>query len=216
MLPDFKGATLIETLDVMEPEEISEKPLRFVVQDIYSLDSEKVTVGRVESGTMRKGEELVFQPSGVKGRVKRIEVFPGEVEEAGAGHSVGIVLGCEVKRGNVGGHPGDPPIPVDRFLGEVVLLEGTLKREDEFEMKCATKRTKCQVKEIKERINSETGEKMGEDAKEIGENEAATIIFASEPVVVEKFSETPELGRFVLVRKGKNIGAGVVLEVEKG
>jgi len=30
--------------------------------------------------------------------------------------------------------------------------------------------------------------------------------------VVEKFSEVPELGRFVLARKGRNIGAGVVLE----
>ena len=49
---------------------------------------------------------------------------------------------------------------------------------------------------------------------EIGENEAAIILFATEPLVVEKFSEIPELGRFVLV-KNKNIGAGVVLEARK-
>ena len=33
----------------------------------------------------------------------------------------------------------------------------------------------------------------------------------TEPLVVEKFSDIPELGRFVLVRD-KNIGAGIVLE----
>ena len=48
----------------------------------------------------------------------------------------------------------------------------------------------------------------------IGPREAATVIFNPEPLVMEKFSEIPELGRFVLVREGRNIGAGVVLEVE--
>ena len=49
---------------------------------------------------------------------------------------------------------------------------------------------------------------------QISENDAATIVFATGPLVVEKFSEIPELGRFVLV-KGRNIGAGVVLETGK-
>jgi translation elongation factor EF-1alpha len=32
--------------------------------------------------------------------------------------------------------------------------------------------------------------------------------------VVEKFAEIPELGRFVLVKANKNIGAGVVLSAD--
>jgi len=209
----YRGPTLIQALDRIELEKVSEKPLRFVVQDVYVFDSEKVTVGRVESGVLGQGDELIFQPSGVKGRVEKIKVFPQEVDKARLGDSIGMVLNCETKRGNVGGYPQNPPIAVDRFLGEVVLLEGTLKKGDEFEMQCGTRRTKCLVKEIKERINSETGEVMGDNTEEIRENEAATVIFKTEPLVVEKFSEIPELGRFVLARKGKNIGAGVVLEV---
>ena len=211
----YQGATLIQTLDGIEPEKVSEKPLRFVVQDVYLLGSEKVVVGRVESGTLRRGDELILQPSRVKGRVEKIKVFPKEVEAARLGDSIGVVVGCEARRGDVGGHTGNPPTSVDRFLGEVVLLEGTLKRGDEFEMKCGTKRTRCLVREIKERINSETGEVMEKNTEEIGKNEAATIVFNTEPLVVEKFSEIPELGRFILARKGKNIGAGVVLEVDR-
>jgi small GTP-binding protein len=210
----YHGPTLIQALDGIEPEEVSEKPLRFVVQDVYSVDSEEVVVGRVDSGTLRKGDRLIFQPSGREGQIEKIKVFPGEVKEAGLGDSVGIVLGCEVKRGNVGSHLKSAPSPADGFLGEVVLLEGTLKKDDEFEMKCGTRRTRCLVKEIKERINSETGEMMGKDKGEIGENEAATIVFEAESLVIEKFSDIPELGRFVLARRGKNVGAGVVLEVE--
>ena len=210
----YQGPTLIQSLDEIEPEEESEKPLRFVIQDVYQLDSEKVAVGRVESGALRKGDRLVLQPSKVEGTVEKIIDYPNELEEAVIGDSIGIVLNCEVKRGDVGGNQESPPGQVEGFLGEVVLLEGTLQMGDEFEMKCGTNRTKCLVKDVKERINSETGEVMGENTDVIGEHEAATVVFSTEPLVMEKFSEIPELGRFILARRRKNIGAGVVLEVE--
>ncbi len=211
-MPWYQGPTLIQSLDEIELGEVAEKPLRFVVQDVYSVDSGRVTVGRIEAGTLKKGDELVFQPCGVRGRVEKIMVFPDEVKEAKTGDSIGVMMRGAVERGNVGGYPEDIPAPVESFLGEVVLLEGTLQKGDGFEIKCGTKRAQCRVAEIKEKISSETGEVLQKDTEEIGENEAATIVFQTEPLVVEKFSEIPELGRFVLVRGGKNIGAGVVLE----
>ena len=81
-------------------------------------------------------------------------------------------------------------------------------------MKCGTNRTACVVKEIRERISSETGEVVGINAEKIGENEAATIIFETGPLVVEEFSEIPELGRFILVRSERNVGAGIILEAQ--
>ncbi|MFQ5997066.1 MAG: GTP-binding protein [Dehalococcoidales bacterium] len=210
----YQGPTLIQALDAIEPAKVVVKSLRFVVQDIYQVDSEKITVGRVESGSLKKGDELVFQPSGAKGRVTKIKVFPEEVAEAASGDSVGIVVECETKRGDVAGHATNQPTAVASFLGEVALLEGTLSRGEELEMKCGTKRTRCLVEEIRERINSETGEVIGKGIAQIEENEAATIIFKTEPMVVEKFSEIPELGRFIIARGKKNIGAGVVLSRE--
>ncbi len=134
--------------------------------------------------------------------------------EAVIGDSVGIVVDAEPVRGDVAGTLANPPKAATSFLGEVVLLEGTLGKGDEIEMKCGTKRAKCLVKEIKERINSETGEVIGKGISQIEPNEAATIIFQSEPVVIEKFSEIPELGRFIIARGRKNIGAGVILREE--
>jgi len=210
----YQGPTLIQALDEIEPEKPGEKPLRFVVQDVYDFDSEKITVGRLESGTLKMGDELIFQPSGARGRVEKIKVFPEELAEAVTGDSVGIVTGCEPKRGEVAGHPINLPTPVNIFLGEVALLEGTLRRGDELEIKCGTMRTKCSVEEIRERISSETGEVTGKRIRQIGENEAATIVFKTEPIVMEKFSEIPELGRFIIVRGKRNIGAGVVLQAQ--
>jgi small GTP-binding protein len=208
----YQGPTLIEALDAIQPEEIAERPLRFVVQDTYNMDSERITVGRVESGLLRKGDKLVFQPSGIIAGIESIRTFPGEIGEAHAGQSVGIVIDGEVCRGDVGGSPVTPPTSVDTFLGEVVLLEGTLRRNDRFELKCGARRAHCRVEMIREQISSETGEVISTTPEEIGLNQAATVVFRTEPVVVENFSAIPELGRFVLAKNGKNVGVGIVLE----
>jgi len=208
----YHGPTLIEALDGIKLDK-EVKPLRFVVQDTYQVGSDRVIVGRVESGVIQKGDEVIFQPSGVKGRIEKIRIFQGELEHAEAGDCVGIVSSCEPRRGDVCGLVKNPPIPVKEFLGEAVLLDGSLRKGERLELRCGTRRVGCEVKEIREEINSETGEVMARQPESIGENEAATIIFATEPLVVEKFSDIPELGRFVLVRD-KNIGAGVVLEAQ--
>ena len=211
-MPWYGGVTLIGALDAIKPVPEKEKPLRFVVQDLYRVDSQKVAVGRVEAGTVRKGDELIFQPSGVVTRAEAIMSFPREIESAQSGDSIGIVVNAEIGRGNIGGHTRFPPKAVRNFLGEVVLLDGTLRQGGHFEIKCGAKRSKCTVVKIREKISSETGEVLSTDATEIGVNEAATVIFETEPMVVEKFAEIPELGRFILARDGKNVGAGIVLE----
>jgi len=206
----YSGPTLIDTLDNVSVERVV-KPLRFVVQDTYSVDSEKVVVGRVESGTLHAGDEVIFQPSNAIAKVQKIVAYQHELPEANSGDSIGIVVNRNVKRGDVCGLPKLPPIAVTEFLGEAVLLDKKLQEGDEVELRCATRWVKCRIQHIREKINSETGEVIENNPAEISENEAALIDFSCEPVVVEKFSEIPELGRFVLVRN-KNIGAGIALE----
>jgi len=210
----YKGPTLVEALDGIEIEPATKKPLRFVVQDTYSINDSRITVGRVESGNLRKGDQLSFEPDGVRSEVKAIKVHHTEKEEAESGDSIGILLDTEVGRGNVGGHLVSPPKASRRFIGEVVLLQGILSRGDTLELKCGTRKTACVAENLRERISSETGEVTGINPQKIEENEAATIIFETEPIVVEKFSEIPELGRFVLVKGARNIGAGIVLETD--
>ncbi len=208
----YEGPTLIEILDGVKISK-EEKPLRFVVQDTYRVDSEKILVGRVESGTLRKGDEVTFAPSGVTSRIERIRLFENELEVAKTGDSIGIIVSNdgEIKRGNVGGLLTRPPRSKEQFLGEVVLLDKSLKSGETLELRCGTANVQCRIKEIREKIDSETGEAIASDAEEINEHDAATIVFEVEPVVVEKFVEFPELGRFVLVKENRNIGAGVVL-----
>ena len=209
----YHGSTLIEALDGIKLSNEA-KPLRFVVQDVYLVDAERVIVGRVESGALKRGDEVIFQPSGAKGKVEKIKVFQAELEEARMGDSIGLVTNAEAKRGDVCGLLHNPPIATKEFLGEVVLLDKKLRKGESVDLRCGTRKVRCKVKEIREKINSESGEVMEKHPEEISENEAATIVFATEPLVVEKFTDIPELGRFILVRD-KNIGAGVVLEASR-
>ncbi len=211
-MPWYQGATLIQVLDSIEPEQEVAKPLRFTVQFNYAVNSSMVTVGRVESGALQKGDQLLFQPSGLQTTVEGMKSPSGEPESSSAGDSIGLILGEQPKRGDVGGHLDAAPIPATRILGEVVLLEGNLKKGDRLQLKCATKRADCRVEAIRERISSETGEVLGHNPAAIGENDAAIVVFGTEPLVAEKFSDIPELGRFVLVKGGRNVGAGVILE----
>jgi len=91
------------------------------------------------------------------------------------------------------------------------LLDKNLKKGEVVEIRCGTAKVTGEIKEIRERIDSETGAVLESNPEEITEHDAATIVFATEPLVVEEFADIPELGRFVLVKANKNIGAGVVL-----
>ena len=207
-MPWYNGPTLIEALDSIELESET-RPPRFVVQDTYTVEGEAVIVGRVESGSLRQGEEIVFQPSGARGRIGKIKVYPDDVGRAELGDSIGIVCGCAPRRGDVGGPASSPPMPTTRFVGQAVLLDELVAGET-LELRCGIGRVRCTVEEMREKIDSETGAVIETQPRRIGEHEAATLVFATEPLVVERFADIPALGRFILVR-GKNIGAGVVL-----
>ena len=73
----YKGPSLVEALDanIIMPEKPTEKSLRWPVQDVYTITGVgTVPVGRVETGVMKVGDVLQFEPAGVKGEVKSIEM----------------------------------------------------------------------------------------------------------------------------------------------
>ncbi len=213
----FDG-TLIGAIDrvIVGSERLLGKPLRFSVQDIYDVEGRKIVVGRVQSNILRKNDQLVFQPSSVRGRVKNIEVFGSNIDEAKAGDAVGINLdnSTGITRGDVCGRVDSPPRATTKFTGEMVLLTGRIHMGETIVIKCGTKKVECVIEEIAQKIDSENGRPLEESSADVKPNEAAIIRFHTvEPLVLEKFSEIHSLGRFVISKDGKNAGAGIVLEI---
>jgi sulfate adenylyltransferase subunit 1 (EFTu-like GTPase family) len=140
-LPWYTGPTILEALDTFSELKIAEKPLRFPIQDIYQIEGRRIIVGRVEAGTITRGDTLTFLPPKGEVRVKRIEQFlVDEVIEVGVGESIGICLtnAQEVHRGQI--LAGDLSSRItDCVQAHIFWMErGGYQREDPLLFRCVT------------------------------------------------------------------------------
>ena len=212
----YIGPTVLELLDdFVVPSKPADKPMRFPIQDVYKVDDKRVLAGRVESGTISNGQDVVFLPSTSRSKITSIEQFlKPPLESASAGESIGITLqdSLFIERGQIA-YPADShPQIGDTFKASLFWMSRQPMSVDEKLMiKCATQEIAIKSCKIHRRINSSTLEVIEEDATELGNNEIAELtITTKSPIVVQSFSDFPELGRFVLVR-GHDIVAGGII-----
>ena len=88
----YTGPTLLELLDALKvPEKPINKPLRLPVQDVYSITGiGTVPVGRIETGILKNGDKVIFNPANKQGEVKTVEMHHEAMEQAGPGDNVGF------------------------------------------------------------------------------------------------------------------------------
>jgi len=214
----YGGPTLLEALDRLLPAPSEEAgPLRFPVQDVYEVDGEKVLVGRVASGTLRPGQEVILHPLGKSATVDYLKVFGGRKEQAVAGESIGVVLkpglaGPHVRRGQIACEPAHSPQVANTLTARVFWMSGEpLRSGATLQLKCATQQVGCQVKKIRDRVNSSTLEVLAEEASELRDTEVATLTLkTSDYLAVDPFEQVAETGRFVLMRDTDTVAGGVV------
>ena len=127
-MPWYDGPTLIEALDTLEePPKPIDKPLRIPVQDVYSIKGVgTVPVGRVETGVLKVGDILVFMPPNLKGEVKSIETHHTRIDKAIPGDNIGFnvkgIARKDLRRGDVAGHPDNPPTVATEFIGQIFVI----------------------------------------------------------------------------------------------
>src|SRR5437899_7672782 len=83
----YCAASVLEALDLLEPQKgDADLPLRFCVQDVYRFDGRRIIAGRIETGMLRVGDQLVFSPANKSSVVASIErwhsVIPSEAEQS--------------------------------------------------------------------------------------------------------------------------------------
>ena len=220
-MPWYKGPTLIEALDNLKvPPKLVDKPLRLPIQDVYSITGHgTVPVGRVETGVLKTGDKVIFMPSGKVGEVKRIEMHHQELKEAVAGDNIGFnVKGVEkkdIKRGDVVGHPDNPPTVAKEFTAQIVVLNHPTAIAVGYcpVFHICTAQFAGKFVELVEKKDPKTGQSLGKpDYLKTGDV-AVVRIQPMKPVVVAKFQELPPLGRFAVRDSGTTVAAGVVLDV---
>ncbi len=221
-MPWYKGPTLVEALDTLkEPEKPTDKPLRIPVQDVYSITGiGTVPVGRVETGILKVGDKVIFNPPGATGEVKSIEMHHQPMQQAEPGDNIGFnVRGVgknDIKRGDVCGPVDNPPTVVKEFTAQIVVLQHPSAIAPGYTpvFHAHTAQVACTITELLQKIDPRTGQVVEENPKFIKTGDIAIVkIVPTKPMVIEKASEFPPLGRFAVRDMGMTVAAGVVKDV---
>jgi elongation factor 1-alpha len=223
-MPWYKGPTLLQALDnLVVPPKPTDKPLRLPVQDVYTITGiGTVPVGRVETGKLKVTEKVIFMPSAKSGEVKSIEMHHEAVTEALPGDNVGFnVRGIDkndIRRGDVVGPSSNPPTVVESFTANIQVLNHpsviTVGYTPVFH--AHTAQVACEFTELQARLDPKTGQVAEKDPTSLKTGDAAVVkITPKRPLVLEKYKEFPQLGRFAVRDMGQTVAAGVVVEVKK-
>jgi len=220
----YTGPVFLNALDsFVVPEKPVDKPLRIPVQDVYTITGVgTVPVGRVETGVLKAGETLIFEPAGVTGEVKSIEMHHETIPQAMPGDNIGFnVRGLErtaIRRGDVAGHPKAPPTVVREFTARIAVLQHPTAITAGYTpvFHAHTAQVACTISEITQKLDPKTGAVLEEKPEFIKRGEMATIkVTPTKPMVMEKASELPQLSRFAIRDMGMTIAAGVCVDLTK-
>jgi elongation factor 1-alpha len=218
----YTGKTLMEAFDTLNvPEKPIDKPLRLPVQDVYTITGiGTVPVGRVETGVMKPGDNVVFEPSGVGGEVKTIEMHHEQVPKAEPGDNVGFsvrgVNKADIKRGDVVGKKDSPPTVVKDFTAQIIVLQhpNVITKGYTPVFHCHTAQVACKITEIVKKIDPKSGSTLQENPDFIKTGDAAIIkCVPNKPLVIETSKDLPQLARFAIRDMGQTVAAGICLEV---
>jgi len=218
----YNGPTLLEALDTfVVPPKPTDKPLRLPVQDVYTITGiGTVPVGRIETGVMKTGDNIIFMPPGVKGEVKSIEMHHEQIPKAEPGDNVGFsvrgVNKTDVKRGDVVGLVNNPPTVAKEFTAQIIVLyhPNVITKGYTPVFHCHTAQIACKITEIPKKIDPKTGATLQENPDFIKTGDAAIIkCVPTHPLVIETSKTFPELARFAIRDMGQTVAAGVCLDI---
>jgi elongation factor 1-alpha len=223
-MPWYKGPSLYEALDTFEvPPKPIEKPLRLPVQDVYTITGVgTVPVGRVETGVLKEGDNIVFMPSNIKGEVKSIETHHVRIPKALPGDNIGFnvrgIAKGDIHRGDVGGHPDNPPTVAREFIGQIIVIYHPTAIAAGYSpvLHAHTGQVSCRFTELVAKLDPRTGQTVEQKPAFLKTGDGATVRFEPvHPISVEAYSDFPELGRFAIRDMGTTVAAGVIKEITK-
>ncbi len=217
----YRGPTVVEALDALEPARPLEAlALRLPVQAIYKFDDRRIVAGRIESGSLSAGDEIVIMPAGKIAKIKTVESWPVTPVrgQQSAGRSVGITLDRElfIERGDVIAHVGTSPRDTRRLRARIFWLhDKPLTKGEQILVRLGTREARATVVAIEKAVDP--GELSSIENKAIAKNHVGEIdISLSQPIAADAYADNPRTGRLVIEVGGRIAGGGLVLSVDAG
>jgi bifunctional enzyme CysN/CysC len=215
-MPWYTGPTITQMLDTFEPpKSLCEQPLRFPIQDVYRFDDRRIIAGRIEAGTLRVGDTLVFSPNNKTSIVASIEHWNApKTDVARAGESVGITLTEQifVDRGHIASHEENAPIESNRFKARLFWMgKRNLMIGERYKLKLTTQELDAEIVSVEKIIDASTLENVATGRDYIAKNDVAEVTIQTRgALVMDNADRNALLGRFVIVDQRQVAGGGII------
>lgn len=215
-MPWYGGPTVLEYLESVNPAPDALGPFRFAVQLVSRPSSDfRGYQGVVYRGRVKRGDPLIALPNGQTSRVARIVTFGGELDEAGPGEPVTLVLADEIEagRGTVLAHPGDAPCVANSFTADLICIAGALSAPCDLLLRTKTRLISVRLAALRHRLDVVT---LAHDrVNTLNVNDIGRVVITSDqPIVLEPYRDSRDLGAFLLIDRISNqtVAAGMVVE----
>ncbi|EPB6466578.1 sulfate adenylyltransferase subunit CysN [Cronobacter dublinensis] len=217
----YTGPTLLEVLETIDIQRVvDEQPLRFPVQYVNrpNLDF-RGYAGTVAGGVVKVGQRVKVLPSGVESSVARIVTFDGDLQEAGAGEAVTLVLKDEIdiSRGDLLVDASQNVAAVQSAAVDVVwMAEQPLVPGQSYDIKIAGKKTRARVDNIQYQVDINNLTQRVVETLPLNGIGLVDLTF-DEPLNLDKYQENPVTGGLIFIDRLSNVtvGAGMVREPQQ-
>eukprot|EP01064_Diplonema_japonicum_P020559 TRINITY_DN3014_c8_g1_i1.p1 TRINITY_DN3014_c8_g1~~TRINITY_DN3014_c8_g1_i1.p1 ORF type:complete len:660 (+),score=181.51 TRINITY_DN3014_c8_g1_i1:26-1981(+) len=208
-IPWWEGPTLLEAINqIPQMTRATNLPLRMSISDV----AKNAVGGRIETGSLKKGDKVGIQPGGEVGVVKQIERNHTAVDEAFAGDHVELLLtGTDPANVLIGMAVSSLSLPVrvsNIFEAQVMVVSPGVM---------ITKSYKCVV-HIQSAVIDATISKMlplnGKTTRFLTQGKTGLVKFTlSRAIPVEVLSEFKGFGRIVVRSEGLTVAMGAVTKI---
>lgn len=217
-MPWYKGNSLLEYLENTDLEGIEENtPARFQVQTVIRPRTEafhdyRAYAGKLKSGQLSVGDEVMVLPSKKESRIKEIRFFNQCYQKASSGSSISIRLEDDIQVSR-----GDLLIKKNENIHESKSVKATLCWMDEnalkpssiYLMQFGVNRIKTKVKKIDYQLDINKPENQ-KPATELKMNDLGTVELQLAQILhYDRFQENKANGAFILIDLKNNNTAGV-------
>jgi sulfate adenylyltransferase large subunit len=215
-MPWYQGPTVLgflETVPIAEDKNL--RDFRYPVQYVLRPDlNYRAFAGQIATGKVKKGDTVMILPSGKTSRVKGIDTYSGELEEAFAPQSVAIRLEDEIdcSRGDMIVHPDNRPRTARSFDAHVVWMhERALDPNKSYFIKHTSQMTRMQVDKVHCKVDLTTLKEVSAATLEL--NDIGKLrITCHRPLFCDAYLHNRSTGAFVIVDALTNstVGAGMI------
>lgn len=201
--PWFDGIPLLDYLETVEiANDNNFDDFRYPIQYVLrpNLDF-RGFCGKVASGIVKKGDEVMAIPSGKTSKVKGIHTYEGEIDYAFPPQSVTITLEDEIdlSRGEMLVHVNNKPTISRNFEAMLVWMdEKGMNPDQQYFIKQTTHTTRVRIDNIKYKVDVNTMEKS--DCKALSLNEIGKCVFiTNEPLFFDPYNKNKNCGSFIII-----------------